>query len=189
MFSYPSMIENSMIESISLEIGGGNGYWFSKVSSKPLKIKTLSSCRNSMFWCSKCNYFYHEKPLMCYNKYNTKTINESKIIKIIQDLDLENNIDEQIIKTYLTNPKQCIKEIDELFKRVINVPTYEEAIFGTTYDNLMELIENRYEKEIYNVDECTCNNKTFVKEERKGTFVEKFSGEQLDVFNHINKSK
>lgn len=153
----------SLIESVSMSIGGGKGYW-----------------------CPKCNKLYREKPCVgykCKNMYTSYVLNKEKLSRLISELG---NIDDTCIRQYVESSIMT-PAIEQIFREEVQCQTIEEAQMGIVYENLMELINERYSDRVYDkiVEEC-CNN-NFMYGEKPGTIIDEHSSEYLSLWNKLKK--
>lgn len=151
----------SLIESVSVSIGGGKGYW-----------------------CSKCNKLYHKKPhcnYKCKNMYTSYVLNKEKLSQLISELG---TIDDIYIQQYIEENKTS-PAIEQIFREESQCQTIEEAEMGIVYENLMDLINERYSVYDKIVEEC-CND-TFVYGEKPGTIIDECNSKYLSLWNKLKK--
>ena len=101
---------SNLIESVSIEIGGGTGYW-----------------------CHGCNHLYEQKPKKC--KRMITSSSQQKLSQLIHRLG---TIDETNVKRYvdaiiekndgMVECKLSCPEIDKIFQDEKECQTYEEAL-------------------------------------------------------------
>lgn len=171
----------SLIESVSISFGGGKGYW-----------------------CSKCDKLYHEKPCdnyRCKNMYTSYVLNKEKLSQLISDLgaiDAKDDasasscrlnfpgrkIDDIYIQQYIEENKTS-PAIEQIFREESQYQTIEEAEMDITYENLMDLINERYNDRVYDKIVEECHNDNFVYGEKEGKIIDEQSSEYLSSWNKI----
>ena len=160
-------IGNNLIDNISVEIGGGTGWW-----------------------CQKCSKFYRNKPkegVVCQNIYKMSQLNNDKLKNMIHDLG--GDISDEIVEQFIKNPTPMCKEIESIFRDENSFQTIEEAQYGTKYNNLMELILDRYCSDVYEIISVVCDSQTFAHEKRSGTIIDSYTSEMLDINTKISTQK
>jgi hypothetical protein len=171
----------SLIESVSISIGGGKGYW-----------------------CSKCNKLYHEKPCgnyRCKNMYTSYVLNKEKLSQLISelgDIDAKDDaiasscrlnfpsgkIDDIYIQQYIEENKTS-PAIEQIFREESQCRTDEEAQMDIVYENLMDLINERYSTRVYDKIVEECHNDNFVYGEKEGKIIDEQRSEYLSSWNKI----
>lgn len=153
---------SSLISSVSISIGGGDGYW----------------CTNP-----HCGKFYRTQPAegtICCNEYTQLHLNKTKLKDLIHEMG---DIDDFLVQRYIEHPDEKIPEVEELFQ-IERERTYD----GTTYDTLMDLIDTVYEDQVYDSITKICQNREFINEKRNGTTIDQISGDQLKLFHEFAPS-
>jgi len=151
-------IGKNLIDNISIEIGGGVGWW-----------------------CQKCGKFYRDMPIkniMCNNVYKISQINNDKIRDIIHTMG---DVSDKIINHYINNPTQMCEEIESIFRSENSYQTIEEASYDIIYNNLMELILERYHSDVYEKISVICDSQIFNNEKRNGLVIVSHKTDIIDV--------
>lgn len=110
MSHYLDTLGFNLIQNVSMEIGGGSGWW-----------------------CQECGKLYKKQPLsgyVCHNIYTKQQVNREKLVEVIHQLgDLTDNI----VQQYIDDPTHHFDEIEQIFQQEKQTMTEEEA----TYPNFM----------------------------------------------------
>lgn len=155
----------NIISNVCVEMGGGTGYW-----------------------CTKCNKLYNKKPsdgYICHNTISTRTLNKEKLFQLIVSLG---EIDDVSVRQYV-DENVTSPAIEKILYDERQYKTEEEASYGIVYDNLMELIEERYSDGIYDDIITRCDNDTFIYETRTGHVVDEQSSEYLNTWEKLLMTK
>lgn len=151
----------NLINNVHIEVGGGTGYW-----------------------CTKCGKLYKKKPCdnyICHNTLSVKTLNKEKLSQVIAGLgEIDDVSVRQYVEENITSPA-----IEKIFSDERQHQTEEEESYSIIYNDLMELIEERYGDDIYDDIITNCGNNVFICETRTGHVTDEQSGEYLDVWEKL----
>jgi hypothetical protein len=162
MDKFVSDLGFNLISNVSLEIGGGKGWW-----------------------CRKCNKLYRNQPsknFTCHNIYEETQLNHAKLIELIHQLG---EVSDEVIRQYIDDPSQSFPEIDEIFQSEKQSVTYEE--YSDDYTGLMDLLLERYKSEIYDTVTIECDSHEYVYEERRGREIDSYNPNMMNMINSSQK--
>ena len=147
---------HSLIKTIEVSIGGGDGYY-----------------------CTKCDNLSLTKPKICKNLSTEKTFNESNFIQFVdQYYGLVINKDDTIalIENDTQSFSENLKHIHEIEKT--------EDVYNTE-DSLFTLLQNEHSNEFMDTQNIECKGTHFNKESRAGTIIDKQDGVWLDLWQEL----
>lgn len=150
-----------MISNVSVEIGGGNGYW-----------------------CTRCRKLYRTKPEVGFKCQNIHTYTERNNEKLERVLHILGDIDDESARQYIYEDKSS-PQIEAIFKDVTSSQTMEEYYNEIVYEDLMDYIDRRYSNEIYDHVETICNNDIFALEDRRGVVVDNQSADWRNLWYQL----
>ena len=154
----------NLIKSVSVEKGGGTG-----------------------FWCHQCGMLYQKQPAICENMYTRKILNKEKLRVLIHDLG---EVSDEIIDQYIEDPKLSFPEITQILKDENQIHYEEESCRDyEPYETLIELILNRYRKEVFDSITSKCHGEKFIYETRKGEELAHHDYEVLNTIHEMEKTQ
>lgn len=153
---------SQLIASVSVEIGGGTGYW-----------------------CDKCGHLYKTKPKICDKQISRHVLNKNKLIEEIHQLG---EIDDDIVRKYIDDG-EVSPQIEDIYISEKECKTEEEFMYEIVYDNLKDLILKRYHDHVYDEVSEKCDSTTFTHEQRRGREIDAHTSDTLAVVGLGNDTR